>query len=46
LGNIESELSARAYKNDAKSSDQLRIKITILPPLSSADALPTQPSSR
>lgn len=33
LGNIESELPAPAHKNDAvsKSSDQLRIKVTILP---------------
>ena len=46
LGNIESESPPPAYNNDAKSSDQLRIKITILPPLPSADALPTQPSSR
>ena len=36
LGSIESESPAPAYKNDAKSSDQLRIKITILPPNYSA----------
>jgi hypothetical protein len=39
LGSIESELPAPAHKNDAvsKSSYQLRIKVTILPPLSSAE---------
>ena len=44
LGNIESERSAPAYRNDAvsKSSNQLRIKVTILPPLPSAEP----PSSR
>jgi Predicted integral membrane protein (DUF2275) len=44
LGNIESELPAPAYRNDAvsKSSNQLRIKVTILPPLPSAEP----PSSR
>ena len=44
LGNIESERPAPAYRNDAvsKSSNQLRIKVTILPPLPSAEL----PSSR
>jgi hypothetical protein len=42
LGNIESELPAPAHKNEVKPADQLRIKLTLLPPLSSADA----PSSR
>jgi hypothetical protein len=42
LGNIESERPARADEDDAKSSNQLRIKVTILPPLSSAEL----PSSR
>ncbi|HET7394644.1 MAG TPA: hypothetical protein VFK25_12675 [Candidatus Binatia bacterium] len=44
LGNIESERPEPAYRNDAvsKSSNQLRIKVTILPPLPSAEL----PSSR
>jgi hypothetical protein len=42
LGNIESELPAPAHKNEIKPADQLRIKLTILPPRSSADS----PSSR
>ena len=42
LGNIESELAAPAHKNAVKPAAQLRIKVTILPPLSSAD----YPSSR
>jgi hypothetical protein len=42
LGKIESEAPAPAYKNDAKSSDQLRIKITILPPNYSAPPLSTR----
>jgi hypothetical protein len=42
LGNIESELPAPAHKNEVKPADQLRIKLTILPPRSSADS----PSSR
>jgi hypothetical protein len=42
LGNVESELPAPAHKNEVKPADQLRIKVTILPPLSSADS----PSSR
>src|SRR5215510_15081720 len=47
LGNIEVESSASDRKNEAaaKSSDQLRIKLTILPPLSSIP-LPSQPASR
>lgn len=36
FGNIESERPARADENDAKSADQLRIKVTILPPNYSA----------
>ena len=36
LGNIESELPAPAHKNDVKPADQLRIKLTILPPNYSA----------
>jgi hypothetical protein len=48
LGNIEVETSASDRKNDAaaKSSDQLRIKLTILPPLSSMNPLPSRPASR
>src|SRR5262245_22943412 len=48
LGNIEVESSTSDRKNDAvaKSSDQLRIKLTILPPLSSMHPLPSQPASR
>ena len=42
LGNIESELPAPAHKNEVKPADQLRIKLIILPPLSSANS----PSSR
>jgi hypothetical protein len=44
LGNIEVESSTLDLKNDAiaKSSDRLRIKVTILPPLSSRN--PTPPS--
>jgi hypothetical protein len=44
LGNIESESPPPAPEKDAgsKSSDQLRIKLTILPPLPSAQP----PSSR
>jgi hypothetical protein len=36
LGNIESELRAPAHKNEVKPADQLRIKLTILPPNYSA----------
>jgi hypothetical protein len=36
LGNIESELPAPAHKNEVKPADQLRIKLTILPPNYSA----------
>src|SRR5215475_2299171 len=48
LGNIEVESSTPVRKNDAaaKSSDQLRIKLTFLPPLSSVKPLPSQPASR
>jgi Predicted integral membrane protein (DUF2275)/Putative zinc-finger len=48
LGNIEMELALPVIKNDAisKSSDQLRIKITILPPSLSGNTVPSQPSSR
>jgi hypothetical protein len=48
LGNIEVESSTPERKNDAaaKSTDQLRIKLTILPPLSSMNPLPSQPASR
>ena len=48
LGKIESEMPAAANEIDAlpKSSAQLRITVTILPPLPSANTLPTQPSSR
>jgi PHD/YefM family antitoxin component YafN of YafNO toxin-antitoxin module len=47
LGNIERESSTSERKNEAaaNSSDQLRIKLTILPPLSSMP-LPSQPASR
>jgi Putative zinc-finger/Predicted integral membrane protein (DUF2275) len=47
LGNIEVESSTPDRKNDAlaKSSEQLRIKITILPPLPSRNPVPSQPSS-
>ena len=48
LGNIEVESSTPDLKNNAisKSSDRLRIKVTILPPLSSGNPAPSQPSSR
>ena len=48
IGNIDAEFSTPVHKNDAvaKSSDQLRIKITILPPLASENPLPSQPSVR
>ena len=48
LGNIEVESSTPDRNNDAiaKSSDQLRIKVTILPPLPSGNPVPSQPSSR
>ena len=36
LGNIESQLPAPAHKNELKPADQLRIKLTILPPNYSA----------
>jgi hypothetical protein len=48
LGTIEVESSTPEPKNDAvaKSSNQLRIKVTILPPLASGDPVSSQPSSR
>jgi Predicted integral membrane protein (DUF2275) len=48
LGNIEVESATPDRKNDAgaKSSEQLRIKITILPPLPPENPVPSQPSSR
>ena len=48
LGNIEVESFTPDRNNDAiaKSSDQLRIKVTILPPLPSGNPVPSQPSSR
>jgi Predicted integral membrane protein (DUF2275) len=48
LGNIEMESSTPDLKNDSvsKSSDRLRIKVTILPPLSSGLPAPSQPSGR
>jgi hypothetical protein len=48
LGNIEAESFTPDRKNDAvaKSSDRLRIKVTILPPLPSGNPVPSQPSSR
>jgi hypothetical protein len=42
VGNIESELPQQAAENDDGSSKQLRIKLTILPPLPRVEA----PSSR
>jgi hypothetical protein len=48
FGNIESELPPPAPEKEAvsKSSEQLRIKLIILPPLPLAEALPAQESSR
>jgi hypothetical protein len=48
LGNIEAESSPTESKNEAvaQSSDQLRIKVTMLPPPSSANPPSPQPSSR
>ena len=48
MGSIEEEAFTPDSKNDvvAKSSDQPRIKITILPPLASGNPVPSQPSSR
>jgi Predicted integral membrane protein (DUF2275)/Putative zinc-finger len=45
LGNIEVESSTPDLKDNAnsKSSDRLRIKLTILPPLSSGNPTPSQP---
>ena len=48
LGNIEAKSSPTESKNEAvaQSSDQLRIKVTMLPPPSSANPPSPQPSSR
>ena len=48
MGSIEVESSTPDRKNDAvaKSSDRVRIKVTILPPLASGNPIPSQPSSR
>lgn len=48
LGTIEMESSMSQLKNDAvsQSSDRIRIKVTILPPLASQTPAPSQPSSR
>src|SRR5262245_9721572 len=48
LGHIEAESYTSQRKNDtaAQSSDQLRIKLTCLPPLASMKPLPSQPASR
>jgi hypothetical protein len=48
MGNIEVEAFTPNSKNDAvaKSSDRLRIKVTILPPLVSGKPVPSEPSSR
>lgn len=48
MGSIEVEAFTPNSKNDAvaKSSDRLRIKVTILPPLASGNPVPSQPSSR
>jgi hypothetical protein len=48
MGNIEVEAFTPNSKNDAvaKSSDRLRIKVTILPPLAFGKPVPSEPSSR
>ena len=48
MGSIEVEAFTPNSKNDAvaKSSDKLRIKVTILPPLASGNPVPSQPSNR
>ena len=48
MGSIEVESSTSDRKNNAvaKSSDRVRIKVTILPPLASGNPIPSQPSSR
>ena len=48
MGSIEVETFTADPQNSAgaKSSDQLRIKVTILPPLTSGNPVPSQPSSR
>jgi hypothetical protein len=48
MGSIEVEAFTPNSKNDAiaKSSNRVRIKVTILPPLASGNPVPSQPSSR
>jgi Predicted integral membrane protein (DUF2275) len=48
MGSIEVEAFTPNSKNDAvaKSSDKLRIKVMILPPLASGNPVPSQPSNR
>ena len=47
LGNIEAESSTSEQSDAAaKSSGRVRVKVTILPPLSSEKPAPSQPSSR
>ena len=48
MGSIEVETFTADPQNSAgaKSSDQLRIKVTILPPQTSGNPVPSQPSSR
>ena len=48
LGTLEMESSTSEQKDRAigKSSDRLRIKVTILPPIASQNPAPSQPSSR
>ena len=48
MGSIEVETFTADPQNSAgaKSSDQLRIKVTILPPLTSGNPVPSRPSSR
>ena len=48
LGTLEMESSTSEQKDRAigKSSDRLRIKVTILPPMASQNPAPSQPSSR
>jgi hypothetical protein len=47
VGFIEAENPSRDSNDDiSKSSDRLRIKLTILPPLSPVNPLPSQPASR
>ncbi|HXV80805.1 MAG TPA: DUF2275 domain-containing protein [Candidatus Binatia bacterium] len=48
VGTIEMESSTTELKNDpiSKSSDRVRIKVTVLPPLAAPTPVPSQPSSR